>query len=799
MRFTFGWLKENLDFDGSPLELCEKLTSIGLEVENFSDPKDALCNFIVSKIINIEKHPDADKLSVCEVYDGKDRLQIVCGAQNARKNLTTVLAPIGSEVRPNSNEGFTITKSKIRGVESYGMLCSEEELGLQETVQGIIELTDDLKIGSKFSEHIDDEQISFEIAITPNRVDCAGVYGIARDLSAVGWGKLKEKKIPCIETDFETTVKLNNTLKTNKCPQFSLRLIKDVKNIQSPKKLIKRFDNSGIKVISSLVDVTNFFTFDYCRPLHVFDFDKIIGNIKIRESKEGEKFIGLDDEEYFLHDGMIVICDEEKIISLAGVLGGKNTACDEHTKNILLESAYFLPSEIASAGRKLNILSDARYRFERGVDPNSTFDGIELATEMILKNCGGKVGSIISDSKVAQKESSIRVEKFFFDRLLGIDTKESFIEQKLKAIGCKVSKSSDGFDVVSPSWRPDIRIKEDLVEEIGRLYGYEKIPDIPLKISNLNIKEITTDYQKLRRKIKRMLVSQDMMEIISWSFVDEKIEDIFGELSQKLNIRNPISSDLSCLRSNLLGNLMMTVKKNNNKDIRNLSIFEIGPVFFGVEPGKQFECISGIRSGKLYEKSWIEKERDFDIFDIKSDFFNILKLFNFDLDSFQISSQSKGYYHPGKSASVYFGKEEIGRFGELHPLIVEKFEVKRKTCAFELDLSKLMKLYKRKSISKDELKVSQFQASTRDFSFEVKKSVLSYEMTSLIKNIDKELIRNVSIFDHYEGEKINTDYKAIAIEVEIQSDQRTLKDDEIKNLSKKIVNEVQKKFSARLR
>ena len=396
MKFTLAWLKEYFDFKSSVEDLCEKLTSIGLEVENVKDPKNHLSEFLVSEILSINDHPNADKLRVCDVNNGNEILKIVCGAKNAKEKMKTVLASEGCVIKPGTEEEFKIGKSKIRGVESFGMLCSESELGLSKDSEGIIELRKDCEVGEKFSKYLNDEDIEIEIAITPNRVDCAGVFGIARDLNAAGFGKLKPKRINKIKDDFKSTIKLENLLKNSRCPQFLLREIRDVKNLKSPKKIIKRFNGSGLKLISALVDVTNYLTVDYCRPLHVFDLDKIEGDIKIRYSEKGEEFFGLDENKYILDKDMIVICDKKKIISLAGVMGGLNTACDNNTKNILIESAYFNPEKIAFAGRKLNIISDARYRFERGIDPMSTFDGMHLASEMILENCGAVLVALLT-------------------------------------------------------------------------------------------------------------------------------------------------------------------------------------------------------------------------------------------------------------------------------------------------------------------------------------------------------------------------------------------------------------------
>ncbi len=798
MKFTVGWLKDYLEFDYSVSDLCNKLTNIGLEVEKVSDPSKTLKNFKIAKILKKIPHPNADKLSLCEVFDGKENLQIVCGAKNARENLITVLAPVGTIIFSGEKNEFKIGKSKIRGEESNGMLCSEEELGLSDSSEGIIELNENFKIGDKYSQYISDEDIMIEVAITPNRVDCAGVYGIARDLFAADFGKLKKKKIFKIESKFKTEINLVNKLKNSDCPEFSIRLIKNLENKNSSANLVKRFEKTGLKVISSLVDVTNFITVDLCRPLHVFDYDKIKGNLTIRHSKKGEKFLGLDDESYELDDGMIVICDDSGVISLAGILGGKKTACDDNTKNVLIESAYFLPASIIKSGRKLNIQSDARYRFERGIDPDSVIEGIEYATEMILKTCGGEPGSIVSDGKKIAKNNKIQVEKAFFERILGVEISNQFIHDKLNKIGCDL-EVNENLVVTPPSWRSDIKIKEDLVEEIARLYGLEKIPSIPLISQNDVNKKKISDIQVLRNKIKKMLVSRNIFEIITWSFTDEKIQKLFGEKDNFLSITNPISSELSCMRSNLLPNIISAIKKNINKNFNNFSFFELGPVFLGKEPDEQFDNICVVRSGKINEKSWIENERNFDFFDVKADLSSVLNCLEMDIDNFDIFRESKPYYHPGKSGSLLISDEIIGFFGELSPVILNSFDIKNKLVAFELNLTKLLKFYKKKEKSKNPLIASQYQASKRDFSFELDKNIFSLEIIKLIKTTNSKLIKSVKVFDSYEGEKISENKKAVGFEVTIQSNEKTLTDDEINEISDNIIFKVKEKYDAKLR
>ena len=639
MKFTVGWLKDYLDFDCSLIQLSHKLTSIGLEVENIRSPITDPDKFIVCEVINVEKHPNADKLKICNVSDGKDNYKIVCGAQNVKNGLITVLAKEGAIIYNLKENAFKISKSKIRGIESNGMLCSEEELGIEEKSTGIIELNDSYEVGKSFSDYVSDEDIEIEIAITPNRVDCAGVYGIARDLSASGLGKLKELKVENINSSRKSIIKIDNKLKDKDCPQFFLREVKNVSNTESPDWMLKRFRMTDIKIISCLVDVTNYINFDICRPLHVFDADKIEGNIIIRHSKKGEKFLGLDDQEYILDDNMIVICDENKIISLAGILGGKNSCCDHETKNILIESAYFLPDSISSTGRKLNIQSDARYRFERGIDPESTKNGINLASKMITELCGGELCEIINDNTSIKQERSIEISSDFINQILGTNLNNEVIKEKLLKIGCLIENKNSIFLVTPPSWRQDISIKEDLVEEVARLYGYDSIENEPMNIKK-RLTNIANINQKSKKKIKEVLVSRNINEIINWSFVNKEWESIFGN-KDPIEIENPISSEQSVLRSTLVGGLLSVVKKNNNKGKQNVSIFEFGPIFSHDKKILQRDHIVVMRSGMMTEKSWVEKDREFDVFDIKEDLIEVLKVLDFKERSIKFTNEGK--------------------------------------------------------------------------------------------------------------------------------------------------------------
>ena len=801
MKFSLKWLREHLDLNCKISEISEKLTSIGLEVETIKNPYETLNNFLVCKIIDIEKHPEADRLNVCKVDNGNETLQIVCGAANARKGLITVIAPIGTELPIQKNgQKIKIKKGKIRNLDSFGMLCSEQELGIGNDSNGIIELDNNQEIGSSFSECVDEELIVFEISITPNRPDCAGVFGIARDLAAAGLGKLKLKEKCLIKNDFESDFKITNNIENLDCPQFLLRLVKNVKNDGLFNGYEKRFENCGIKIISPLVDITNFITFDQCRPLHVFDYDKIVGKIVIRHSLENESFKGLDGVTYKLDEGMIVICDDLGVISLAGIIGGNRTACSFETKNILIESAYFNPSKISWAGRKLQIDSDARYRFERGIDPCSTIHGIHYASDMIKKFCGGEFSQIIGYEEFKINEKIITLKFSDFEKLLGLKIDSKFIEEKLILLGCNLDISKNDLKVSPPSWRHDLNIKEDIIEEIARLYGYENINDAPMKLVSSLSEKVTSLSQQYKKMICRTLVSTGMCELKTWSFVDEKSSNFFKFSEKIIKIDNPISSELSCMRKSLLINLLSVFKKNFNRGYSDISIFEIGPVFDGFSPGEQTELISGLRSGECGKKDWLQKKRSVDLYDIKVDVLNVLGVCNFDENNITIDNlEIPQHFHPRKSGRVKIGSVLIGFFGALHPNLLNQFDIALDLVGFELNFDNIMGFIKRKKISRPDLEVSQYQAITRDFSFILDEEILSSEITNIIKKVDKELIKSIKVFDLFSGEEVGKNKKALAVEVIIQSKEKTLTDDEIDLISSKIINNVETNCHAKLR
>lgn len=800
MKFSIKWLREHLSFDQDYSNLLDTLNKLGLEVENIINPFDQLKDFRVVEILEVNKHPNADKLTLCQVSDGKKKLQIVCGAKNVKKGLKSVLAPVGTFLPKNkTDEPIQIKKSNIRGEESFGMLCSEKELCLSEESEGIIELDKSSQVGQTFSNYLDEEQVIIEIAITPNRVDCAGVSGIARDIAASGFGTLKNINVVNQNFEFESDIKIHNELKNKSCPQFYGRIIKNVTNNDSPDWMVKRFKFTDIKIISALVDITNYTTMNNCRPLHVFDLDKIKGNLKIRHSKKGEQFVGLDGVNYNLDDGMIVICDDNGIISLAGILGGLSTACDKNTKNIFVESAFFDPNSIANTGRKLNIISEARYRFERGIDPLSTIQGLNFATEMIIKHCGGEVGSIVYDGPENSKETNIEIDMHNINQILGTELKKNFVIEKLSGLGCKISLKNEKLHVIPPSWRSDLKLKEDLIEEVARMYGYENIIDQPMSMREISKGSTTSLSQILKKKIARLLVSRNFMELITWSFVDKKWEENIDPNKKKILINNPISEELGCLRSSLYTNILLAIKKNENRGMKNLRFFEIGPIFYGSEPGDQDLIVSGIITGYKYSKDWLENERNVDLYDVKSHVMSILDYVGLFEHKLRIIQEKKMYLHPKKNGAIYLGNTEIGSFGIIHPSINTIFDIKSNMCGFEINLSSLLKFIKVKSKSRPGLKKNIFQSSIRDFSFIIDKDILASKILESVRKSNKEIIKSVNIFDCYEGRELGDNKKAIALEVVLQSDNKTLSEKDIDKVTEIIISNMSKFCGGKLR
>ena len=801
MKFTINWLKEHLDTKIDDQKIIDKLTSIGLEVESFESQSSELDKFIVAKIIKAEKHPNADRLKLCDVDIGQnEKVKVVCGAPNAKNDLLTVYAPPGATI-PKSQTKLSV--SKIRGITSYGMLCSESELKLSNESEGIINLSPkkySKQVGKKY--FINKNQKVVDLSITPNRADCLGVRGIARDLAAAGAGKLKNKNKSKINFSGLNKIKVKITNDKNQgCTKFGSLLIKGIKNTESPKWLKEKILSLGQKPISAVVDVTNYVMMDLNRPLHAYDADKINKGIIVRNSKKGESFEALDNKKYVLGDNMCVISDASGVLGLGGIIGGVRSGTELNTKNILLESAYFKPKSIRSTSKILNLDTDAKYRFERGIDPNSIEEGLIKAAELIQNICGGTISKINITKKEKSNHRAIKFPIDLFNNTTGFKVEVREMIKILSDLGFLVKKNKKELNLKVPSWRPDILQPIDIVEEIVRIKGYDRIKtELPEKTRN---KQTLNPHQKLFHFLQRSVASKGYYETVTWSFTDSKINELFKEEKPEVKIVNPISSDLNVLRSSIFSNLIFYLKKNLDRDAKDVSLFEIGPIFSGKKPGQQEIVISAIKSGMISRLNWIEKERKVDVFDAKRDVMQTLIETGLDDKNFHIKSNAPNYYHPGKSGAIYQDSKSdkpIAFFGEIHPNINQKLQVKTEALIlFEIFLDRI-ELHKNKlKDQKNKYEYSDFQKSERDFAFIIDKNLNVQELVKIIYKIDNNLIKNVKVFDLYEGENIPSDKKSIALNVTIQSLQKSLNDKDLEKINNLIISTVESKTGAKIR
>ena len=801
MKITYDWLKDHLQTKNSENQLLEKLTDIGLEVEGIGNKSLDLDKFIVSKIVRSEKHPNADRLKVCDVDIGEKKIiKVVCGAPNAKEGLLTIYAPPGAIIPKNK---MKLVVTQIRGVTSHGMLCSDSELELSDESEGIVELKYSKykdKIGKKYFNKNNSNLI--DLSITPNRPDCLGVRGIARDLATAGFGKLKINKINKIKSKIKQKIKIKILKEKNQgCTTFGSCLVNNVQNRESPKWLKDKLISIGQKPISAIVDITNYVMLDLNRPLHAYDADKIQKGIVVRNSKKGEKFKALDNNEYKLEDSMCVISDSAGVLGLGGIIGGTRSGTELDTKNVLIESAYFNPKSIRKTSKQLNIDTDAKFRFERGIDPLSIEQGLIKATHLIKEICGGEISNIDIQNIGKYKKKNIKFQIELFEKISGFKISNKEISKILNNLGFEVKENKNFFKLKVPSWRPDIEQPIDVVEELVRIYGYDKIKKIePLKIRS---KSTLNKIQKLFHFLKRSIATKGYKEAITWSFTDSKINELFKSSMKNIKIVNPISSDLNVLRNSIFSNLILYLNKNLDRGIKDLSLFEIGPIFYGSNPGDQETVIGGLRSGKASRLSWIEKDRNFDVFDIKKDIIQTLVEAGYDKSKIFIDDQTPNYYHPGKSGRVFLNKEKekvVAYFGEIHPNILNKIDIKTETLlGFEIFVDNLKKPKKSLKDQKNIYQVSDFQKSERDFAFIIDKSFQSQELIEIILNVDQELIRDVNIFDVYEGENIPIGKKSIALNVIIQSMTKTLNDKDLEKVNKLIIDTVENKTGAKIR
>ncbi len=802
MKFTLSWLKDHLDTNASLDEIVEALTMIGLEVEEVDD-RAQYQPFTIARVISAEQHPDADRLRVLSVDKGDGKpIQVVCGAPNARAGLIGAFAGPGTYV-PGLD--VTLSVGNIRGVESHGMMCSERELNMSDEHDGIIELAQDAPVGTPFADYAGLNDPVIEIGITPNRPDALGVAGIARDLEAYGIGKIKPVSITRPKDEFPCPVDVKLEFDGESlCPAFGLRYVKGVKNGPSPQWMQQRLLAIGLRPISALVDITNYVTFDLGRPLHVFDADKVAGNLVVRRARGGEEFTGLDGKDYKLNSSNCVIADDNGVESLAGIMGGEASGCSEDTVNVLVESALWDAMNIARSGRDLGIITDARYRFERGVDPEMMEPGLDHATNLVIELCGGQASSAIIAGKIPEPDLMIDFPVNEVKRLTGIELPAEDMADILARLGFENHFGKNSLRVKVPSWRPDIEGKADLVEEIMRIHGVNNIAPEPLPALAGVGQKILTVSQSRRKNAKRALAARGMLEAVTWSFISRSQALMFGGGKPELALANPISSDLSDMRPSLLPNLISAGKRNGDRGNGNVALFEVGAVFHGDEPENQMNYAGGLRTGSAgltgAGRNWQSNAGNVSVFDAKADALCVLEACGMDVGNIQIVAGASDWYHPGRSGTIQLGPKMIlGHFGEMHPLTLEAWDISGPVCGFEICLDNLPQPRKKPSISKPPLEISDLQSVKRDFAFIVDKDVQSALLVRAIAGANRKLITNVQVFDVFEGASLGEDKKSVAIEVTMQPVVKTLTDEEIDAVSNIIIQNVGKSVGGVLR
>jgi phenylalanyl-tRNA synthetase beta chain len=807
MKFTLSWLKDHLDTDASLDEICEKLTAIGLEVEDVDD-KAAFKPFVIAKVVSAEQHPNADKLRVLMVDTGKgDPIQVVCGAPNARAGLIGAFAAPGTYV-PGID--VTLSVGNIRGVESRGMMCSEKELEISDNHDGIIELPADAPVGASYAGYAGLDDPVIEINLTPNRPDCTSIYGIARDLAASGLGTLKAPKAPSFKVEGETPVKVKLELggDDHLCPGFALRLVRGVRNGPSPRWMQQRLIAIGLRPINALVDITNYMTFDQGRPLHVFDAAKVKGDLVVRRAVEGEKVLALDTREYTLNPANVVIADDNGVESIGGIMGGEHSGCDENTVDVLIESALWDPMNIAKTGRSHGIITDARYRFERGVDPEYMVPGLDRATELMLELCGGTPAKA---DVVGYKGYTPKVVDFPFSevkRLTGLDVSEAESANILTRLGFTVTGSGERVSVAVPSWRPDVDGKADLVEEVMRIHGVDNIKPAPLESHAAVNGRILTTLQIRTRLAKRALAARGMLEAVTWSFIPKAHAELFGGGAPSLALSNPIAADMSDMRPSLLPGLLSAAQRNADKGYGDVALFEVSGTYENDRPEGQRRVAGGVRrgtaslagAGRLWSNAAKGGGKPVDVYDAKADALAVIEACGLPMGNVQIEPGAPGWYHPGRSGTIKMGpKIVLGYFGEFHPKTLGALDVSGALCGFEIFIDAMPEPKKKATRTKPALDLSPFQAVKRDFAFVVDKTVEAGAIVRAATGADRKLISAVNVFDVFEGASLGEGKKSVAIEVVIQPVDKTLTDEDFEALTARIVGNVLKTTGGTLR
>jgi phenylalanyl-tRNA synthetase beta chain len=782
MKFPLSILKRFLTTDASLDEIARVATAIGLEVDGIEDKSAELKPFVVAEILHAEKHPQADKLQVCRVKAAQGELQIVCGAPNARAGIKVALANIGVII---PNGGFEIKAAKVRGVESQGMMCSADELNLGGDSTGIIELPLTAQIGDSIVDVLGLGDPVLDLNITANRGDCMGVYGIARDLAAAGLGTLKLLCVPAINEAGASSVSITIT-DTEGCLAFVGRTIRGVKNGTSPEWMQRMLTAAGMRPISTLVDITNYFTLAFGRPLHVYDLKKLKGNIVVRTAKDGEELLALNDKTYRLSPRDCAIADDSGAIGIGGIMGGNSTAVDETTTDIFLECALFKPERIAKTGRALAIESDARQRFERGVDVGFLEQGEARATDLILELCGGSASARVTAGELSHPTPSIAYSANTINALIGLEVPET----RQREILGKLGFADKGSSMLTPTWRHDVSQPADLAEEVLRIVGYDAIPLTPLPKSPAISRPALDGAQARANLLRRVAAARGLHETYSWGFCARDQADAWGGQSEALELLNPISAELSVMRPKILPHLVEAVRTNLARGIKDVAIFELGATFHDVTLTGQKTNLAGVRVGNGAGTHWAHTKA-VDLYDVKADLFALLEAAGINTAQLMVMpTKDAPWFHPGRSGIVGLGPKNIlGVFGELHPSLLKQFGVGAPAYAFALFISALPapKATKRKPLS-----VSDYQAVTRDFAFVVDQTVSAAELVKHVNAAEKQLLRDVTIFDVYQGKGVEDGRKSIALTITLRADDRTLTDAEIEAVASAILTSVKK-------
>ena len=795
MKFTLSWLQDHLATDAPLSAVLDAMTMAGLEVEHWEDPADKLKAFSVAKIISTARHPNADRLQVCQVETFEGMKEIVCGAPNARPGLTTVYAPLGTYI-PGS--GITLEPRAVRGVVSNGMLCSAAELETAEESDGILELDDALAVGTPAAAALGLADAVIDFEVTPNRPDWLGVVGIARELAAAGLGTLKDHSVKPVAGSFPcpVTVTINAP---EACPAFAGRLIKGVKNGPSPAWLADRLRAIGLRPINALVDITNFISYDRARPLHVYDAAKLTGGIVARMGEAGESFVALDGKTYELTSAMCVIGDEAGPLGLGGIMGGVSSGCSEETVDVFVESALFAPLTIAQTARALGLQSDAKYRFERGVDSGFMVDGLELATAMILELCGGTASDVIIAGEVPAAPEAVPFATKEVHRLTGLDLSDGEIDTILTALGFSPEVTGAGTRKVGvPTWRRDVAGPADLVEDIARIAGFDRLPTATLPERKGRKEPLLTAAQNRVRLGRRSLAARGWMEAVTWSFASRATCELFGAAQGggALVLANPIASDLDCMRPSALIHLLLAAQRNADRGFGDLALFEAGPVYRGDGPKDQEMVIAGVTRGAIRHWSGTEKP---DVFTVKADVLAMLDAMGASTGGMQTVQGARAWWHPGRSGTFKLGPKTIlAEFGELHPRVLKELGVDGPVYGFELFLDALPPAKVKAGKTKSKLDASAFMPLTRDFAFVAKAELPAGDLMRAVAQVDKALISDVSLFDRYQGQGVAEGEASLALQVSLQPRDRTLTDAEIEAVSTKIIAAAAK-LGARLR